>query len=169
MQVLIGGFRGSTNSAKVIIDKIVSENIIEKLYLVNSFETSKNQLEELLQKQEYDLIILLGQKPKVNALYLECQAYVNGNKLVTRYKYDGLEKMLTDSGVKTVISNNAGDYLCNHVFYIALKHIQDNNLKTNMMFIHIPSMKNLENIDSLAHVFSNYVDQFTNYSKYAKP
>ncbi len=40
MKVLIGGFRGSTNSARIIINKITSKYILEKVYLVNSFETS---------------------------------------------------------------------------------------------------------------------------------
>lgn len=160
MKVLIGGFRGSTNSSKIIIDKITSDNILEKLYLVNSFETSKNQLEDILQNQEYDLIIMFGQKPKVNSLYLECQACIRGNILITNHKYDSLEKMLTGSGFTTVISNNAGNYLCNHIFYIGLKHIQDNNLNTKMIFIHTPSVNNIESIDSLAHVFSTYVNQY---------
>jgi pyroglutamyl-peptidase len=160
MKVLIGGFRGSTNSARIIIDKVTSKNILDKLYLVNSFETSKNQLEDLLQKQEYDLIIMFGQKPKVNSLYLECQACIKGNKLITNHKYDGLEKMLNGSGFTTKISYSAGNYLCNHIFYIGLKYIKDNNLNTKMIFIHIPSVNNIESIDSLAHVFSTYVDLF---------
>ncbi len=63
MKVLLGGFRGRTNSAKLILDKIESRENLEKLYLVNSFETSKKQLEDLLEKEEYDLVILFGQKP----------------------------------------------------------------------------------------------------------
>lgn len=158
MKVLIGGFRGSTNSAKLIIDKIASKYNLEKLYLVNSFETSKKQLENLLQSQEFDLIIMFGQKPKVNSLYLECQAYMNGNKLLTNYQYDSLAKILTDNGYVIEISNNAGNYLCNHIFFIGLKYIQDNNLNTKMSFIHIPSLKCIESIESLAHVFSTYID-----------
>lgn len=159
MKVLVGGFRGSTNSARLIIDKIASKYRLEKLYLVNSFETSKNQLEDLLRKQKYDLIILFGQKPKVNSIYLECQACINGNKLITDHNNDRLAEMLTESGFSIKISNNAGNYLCNHIYFNGLKYIQDNNLNTKMIFIHIPSVNKIENIDDLAHVFSTYIDQ----------
>lgn len=160
MKVLIGGFRGNTNSASMIVDKITSENDLERIHLVNSFETSKTQLENLLQKQYFDLIIIFGQKPKVTSLYLECQADLKGNKLVTKHKYDLLEKMLNNSGFTTVISRNAGSYLCNHIFYVGLKHTQNNNLDSELLFIHIPSFNNIENINILAQVFSTYIDQF---------
>jgi pyroglutamyl-peptidase len=161
MKVLVGGFRGKTNPSKLIIDKITCKHTLEKLYLVNSFEVSKKQLEGLLQKQSYDWILIFGQKPEVKSIYLEQQACINGHKLTAGHNYAGLEKLLNYSGFTVKLSNNAGNYLCNHIFYIGLKHIEDNNLNTRMIFIHIPGIKNIENIDGLAHVFSTYIDELT--------
>ena len=160
MKVLIGGFRGGANSARIVVDKIACTYMVDKLYLVNSFEVSKYQLEGLLQKQEYDLIILFGQKPKVKSLFLESQACINGNILIANYQYNNLYKMLTDNGFTTVISSNAGNYLCNNIFYVGLKFIKDHSINTKLIFIHTPSMNNIKNIDGLAHVLSTYIDQF---------
>ena len=159
MKVLVSGFRGNTNSAKLIVDKIESKNGAEKLYLVNSFETSKNQLEDKLKNQEYDLIIAFGQRPNVGSINLEKKACIDGNELITNYDYNKLEKLLENSGFSVEISNNAGKYLCNHIFYAGLMYISKNNLNTKMIFIHIPSIKNIENIDYLATIFSKYIDQ----------
>jgi pyroglutamyl-peptidase len=158
MKVLISGFRGDTNSAKLIIDRIESRNVLEKIYLVNSFETSKNQLESELEKKVYDYIIIFGQKPKVKAIYLEQRACVKGHKLTTNFEYTQLESILNENGLKAEISNNAGNYLCNYIFYRGLKFINENNLNTKMIFVHIPSVKNIESIDSLAKVFSVFIN-----------
>lgn len=159
MKVLLSGFKGNTNSAKIIVDKIESKNVSEKLYLVNSFETSKNQLKDKLKKHEYDLIITFGQRPDVRSINLEKKAYIDEDKLITNYDYNKLEKVLKDSGFTVEISNNAGKYLCNHIFYTGLTYINENNLNTKMIFIHIPSMKNINNIDYLATIFSRYIDE----------
>ncbi|WP_160684811.1 hypothetical protein [Clostridium sp. C2-6-12] len=159
MKVLVGGFRGDTNSAKLIIDKIEGKNVFQKIYLVNSFETSKNQLKDELEKKFYDFIIIFGQKPKVKSIYLEKKACVDGDKLITSYKYDKLEKLLKDNGFNIEISNNAGKYLCNNIFYTGLKYICENNINTQIIFVHIPSIKNIENIDYLAKTFSIFIEK----------
>jgi len=160
MKVLVSGFKGDTNSAKLILDRIEGKNVLEKLYLVNSFETSKNQLENELEKQVYDFIIIIGQKPKVKSIYLEQKACVNGHKLITNYEYDKLENLLNGNGFTVEISNNAGNYLCNNIFYTGLKFICENNINTKILFIHIPSVKNITNIDYLAKLFSIFISSF---------
>lgn len=158
MKVLVSGFKGDTNSVKLIIDRIEGKNVLEKLYLVNSFKTSENQLEDELKKQEYDFIITFGQKPKVKSIYLEQKACISGDELLANYEYNKLKKLLYDNGFNVKISNNAGNYLCNHLFYVGLKFISINKLKTKMIFIHIPTIKNIDNIDCLAHIFSVFID-----------
>jgi pyrrolidone-carboxylate peptidase len=42
--------------------------------------------------------------------------------------------MLSESGFKYVISNNAGNYLCNHIYYHGLKFISEYDKKPGMIF-----------------------------------
>ena len=161
MKVLVSGFKGDTNSAKLIIDRIKSKNILKKLYLVNSFKTSKNQLEDELEKQVYDLILIFGQKPKVKSIYLEKKACINGHELTTDYDYANLTQLIDTNGFTVEVSNNAGNYLCNHIFYVGLKTTSENSVRAKVAFIHIPSIGNIENIDDLSKVFSNYIDSLT--------
>lgn len=154
MKILLCGFKGNTNTSQIIIDNIESDNIYKKLYLVNSFETSANQLENMLHKHNFDLIMAFGQKPKVKSIYLEQRAYVNGQKLTANFEHIKLADILTDEGYKVKISDNAGNYLCNNIFYTGLKYIARHSLGTKMIFIHIPTIKNINRIEHLANAFS---------------
>jgi pyrrolidone-carboxylate peptidase len=158
LRILVCGFKGDTNSAKLLLDRIESKCIVEKLYLVNSFNTSKNQLENRLKSHEYDLIIAFGQKPNTKSIYLEEKARFNENEIKTDYDYNNLKKIFDSSGFTVEISNNAGNYLCNHIFYTGLQFIYENKLNTKMIFIHIPSIKNISNIDYVGKVFSLYLE-----------
>ena len=50
-----------------------------------------------------------------------------------------LQRSLEELDYKTNISNNAGNYLCNNIYYHCLKKIKDNDLKTKCIFLHIPT------------------------------
>ncbi len=159
MKILISGFEGNTNTSRIITEKIKSINISEKLYLINSFKSSVNQLEDMLQKHTFDLIIAFGQKPKIKSICLEQKACVCGQELVTDFEYKDLADFLTNQGYQIEVSDNAGNYLCNNIFYAGLRYINNYCLNTRMIFIHIPTIENMNNIDYLAESFSQYVDR----------
>ena len=145
MKILYTAFKGSTNSSKILLDNIKSTH---KLYLTNSFKTSVKELIKEL-NNNYDLIISFGQSPlDLDTIKIETTA--NGEeKLKTNYDYNDLVSRL-ENNYKVIISNNAGNYLCNNIYYHGLKYIKDNNLKTKMIFIHIPKKDKISNVENLA-------------------
>ena len=150
MKILFTAFNGKNNSSKILLDKIKNEN---KLYLKNSFITSVKQLEEELKNNEYDLIISFGQAPlDMNTIRIETTAK-SDTKYKTKYNYTSLKNKL-EKNFKTIISNQAGTYLCNHIYYNGLKYIEEHNLITNMIFIHIPMIDNISSIESLSGIFN---------------
>ena len=46
MRILIAGFEGNDNSAKILLDKIKEKNNQDVLYLENDFQVSGNKIEE---------------------------------------------------------------------------------------------------------------------------
>lgn len=76
MKILIAGFEGNDNSAKILLDNIKEKYNEDVLYLENDFEVSSNQIEEKL-KLEYDYILIFGQKPNTKDVYLENNANLN--------------------------------------------------------------------------------------------
>ena len=151
MKILYTAFNGKTNSSKILLDNIVSEN---KLYLKNSFTTSVKQLNSKIKNNNYDLIVSFGQAPlDKDTIRIETR----GNKIDyfdTDYDYSILKKLFEENGFNTIVSKNAGNYLCNNIYYNGLKCIKENGLKCKMIFIHIPKIANISNIELLANIIS---------------
>ncbi len=156
MKILIAGFEGNNNSAKILLDNIKEKYNEDVLYLENDFEVSSNQIEEKL-KEEYDYVLIFGQKPNTKDIYLENNANLNGIELVTDYYYGVLREKLEDNNYKAISSCDAGNYLCNNAFYRALDFKQNNKLKTKIAFIHIPTIDNIEDIEKLSNAILNYI------------
>ena len=149
MKILFTAFNGKNNSSKILLDMINTKN---KLYLKNSFTTSVNQLKKELKNNNYDLIISFGQAPlekdtiKIETIGRDIIEYK------TKYDYISLKKK-HDNCFKTIISDDAGNYLCNNIYFNGLKYIEDNKLNTKMIFIHIPKINNISSIEDLSNIF----------------
>ena len=153
MKILYTAFNGK-NSSKILLDAIDSNH---KLYLKNSFNTSVIQLQNELSKNNYDLVVSFGRAPlRVDNVKIEISA-TNENKYKTNYDYNNLKEFLKNKGYKVIISNSAGKYLCNNLYYHGLKYIDDNKLKTQMIFIHLPKLSRITNISNLIEIFSKYI------------
>ena len=148
MKVLCTGFNGKNNSSKVLLDFITNA---DKLYLKNSFNTSVKQLIDKIKNNEYDLIISFGQAPLMkDTIKIETKAILN-DSYETNYDYKELYNNI-NKYYNVLISNNAGNYLCNNLYYYGLRYIKENKLKTKMLFIHIPKIKNISNIEIIANI-----------------
>ena len=156
MKILIAGFKGDDNSAKILLDhikKICNEDI---LYLENDFEISSKQIEEKL-LENYDNVLIFGQKPNTTNIYFENNAILEGKKLVTDYYYGALKEKLEQHAYKVMSSYDAGKYLCNNVFFRALNFKQKNNIKSKIAFIHIPTIDNID-MNRLLSSIKDYIE-----------
>ena len=127
MKILYTAFNGKSNSSKILLDNIIVEED-NKLYLKNSFKTSVEQLSNKLKKDRYDLIISFGQAP-IDKETIKIETRGNGiDYFETDYDYNNLKKLFEKNGFNVVISKDAGNYLCNNIYYNGLKYIRENNL-----------------------------------------
>ena len=150
MNILYTAFKGKNNSSKLLLDHIDANN---KLYLTNSFKTSVVELINKLKKNDYDLIVSFGQAPlDTDVIKIETTAK-DKLKYATSYDYRVLHNKLR-KGYEVIISNDAGNYLCNNIYYNGLKYIIENKLKTKMIFIHIPNKEKITDIEKLSKLFN---------------
>ena len=63
MKILIAGFEGDDNSAKILLDEIKQESNNDILYLKNDFEMSSQQIQQKL-LQNYDYVLIFRSKTK---------------------------------------------------------------------------------------------------------
>ncbi len=152
MKILYTAFNGKSNSSKILLDNIIVEED-NKLYLKNSFKTSVEQLSNKLKKDRYDLIISFGQAP-IDKETIKIETRGNGiDYFETDYDYNNLKKLFEKNGFNVVISKDAGNYLCNNIYYNGLKYIRENNLKCKMIFVHIPQIDNINDIKKISTIF----------------
>ena len=148
MNVLYTAFNGESNSSKILLDAITAS---DKLYLKNSFNTSVIQLINKIKDNNYDLVVSLGQAPiEKDVIKIETRASME-DYYETNYDFNNLKSNI-EKEFKVIVSHNAGNYLCNNVYYYGLKYICENELKTKMIFIHIPKIDNISHIKLMASV-----------------
>lgn len=154
MNILFTAFNGKTNSSKILLDLIKIGN---KLYLKNSFKISVEQFIKEINRVNYDIIISFGQAPLKND-NIKIETIGKGeDTYITNYEYASLERLLKLNSYKVIISNDVGNYLCNNIYYNGLKYIEDKKLKTKMIFIHIPNIENISDMDKLVSIFNKGV------------
>lgn len=154
--ILIMGFKGEKNSSKKLLDNIINNDYINTLFLDNDFSKSEHQLINKLKSKNYSTIYAFGQKPLIKSIYIEIFGSNKEERIVTNYDYSDIKNYLSNY-YKTRISENAGNYLCNNIYYKGLKHVLKNNLETNMLFIHIPYLKNID-IIKFSEIFNKYLE-----------
>ena len=153
MKILYTAFNGKNNSSKILLDniKILDKN---KLYLRNSFTTSVEQLKNKIKNNKYDLIISFGQAPlEQDTIRIEVVGKQKNEIYKSDFDYLQLKEKLEKSNYKTEVSRDAGNYFCNNIFFNGLKYIKENNMKCKMIFIHIPFIDKIGNIEDLSKLF----------------
>lgn len=151
MKILYTAFNGQDNSSKILLDKITVKNT-DKLYLRNSFDTSVKQLINKIKNHE--LIISFGQAPlDKDTIKIEIIGKKENTLYKTDFNYSKIKEDIEKTGFKVYISEDAGNFLCNNLYYNGLKYIKENNLNCKMIFIHIPKIENLSDVDLLAKIF----------------
>lgn len=156
LQILYTAFIGKTNTSKILLDHI---NSLNKLYLKNSYSNSFLALKKALEHQKFDLVVAFGQRHlERDVIQIERVAKGEETSLVTTYDYDILVTKLKKK-YKVVISDDAGEYLCNYLYFCSLKFLRENNYKTKMIFIHIPKVKNITDVTDLAAIINGHFEE----------
>lgn len=153
MNILYTAFNGKDNSSKILLDNIktLDEN---KLYLRNSFITSVKQLQKKIKLDNYDLIVSFGQAPlEQDNIRIEVVGKNTTEIYESDFDYSQLKEKLEKNNYKTDVSRDAGNYYCNNIFFNGLKYIKENDLKCKMVFIHIPFIDKIGNIEDLSKLF----------------
>ena len=145
MKILFTGFNGFNNTSKVIIVKINND----KLLFNNSYKEIDNQLVNS-NVEEYDLIIMLGLRSNLKkSIRIEINSMLNGELLATNLNYCNVKRYFNDNGISCIVNDKLTNYLCNYAYH---KVLQKNK---NTIFIHVPELKNIKDLDKLINLISN--------------
>jgi len=140
-KILLTAFRG-TSTETLVADRNVQEQY-EVLLLPNDMVKDSEFLVEALQQEKFDYVISLGQRPNIkDKVHIETTARKGELSIDTDFDCEGLKKWLEQNGLLSKISHNAGTSFCNELYWNGMKYLRDNNLDTQMVFMHVPFEKN---------------------------
>lgn len=140
-RILLTAFCG--NSSEQLIKHAKGFDI---LILPNDKVKDSEKLINKITECTYDYVFGFGQRPNIkNKVHIETTARNGITSIETDFDLVQLQKHFELNGITAMISHNAGTSYCNCLYYNGLNYIQQNNLKTKMVFIHIPFLKNIFN------------------------
>lgn len=141
--ILLTAFRGS--SAELLVRGI---DKYQTLILPNDKIKDSEKLIDAISNESFDYVISLGQRPNIkNKVHIETTARNGESAIDTKFDCDGLMRLFGKSNIISKISHNAGTSFCNKLYWNGLEYISSNSLQTKMVFLHIPFVKNIADMD----------------------
>ena len=104
--------------------------------LIVNFELAPVQVIAQVQQHRPKLVLCCGMAEKRKHLTVEQWGKDKDDKRETRLD---LKALVTDT-VDTHISEDAGSFVCNHLYYRLLTHVQTEQIETYGLFVHVPKL-----------------------------
>lgn len=162
MRILVTAFEpfgaNDTNISQKVLDAIQAD--VAKLLLPVSFRRAPEVLYEAIEHFQPDVIISMGQAAEGDKIRLERLAinmmdsakgdndgYIPDEEIICPEAPLALKTALPvkqlcadciNAGLPTMVSNSAGLYVCNRIYFEVLRHT------TNSLFVHIPMNMDLK-------------------------
>lgn len=167
-KLLVTGFdaygANRENASGQVIERLAQESIpsVATVVLRTSYSASEARIKELIGQLEPQVVLLLGQTDRTTAVRIERRAKngdyssaLDNDGEIGRtpiidagpYEYasttpiDEIYRQLKARGYPVIYSDDAGGYVCNHLFYVAQHHIATEHLSSLCGFVHLPSLK----------------------------
>lgn len=163
-KILMTGFEpflGETvNPSKNLLRLYEAHPEIRTEILPVSYERSWQKIESLLNEQDYDLVLMLGQaggrakigleRVAINVIDAEAKDEDGVQKVNQIISAEGPDAYLCSLPLREwlqtcrmrnfpiEISNSAGTYVCNSIYYKAMQRISKKNLNQKALFVHFP-------------------------------
>lgn len=148
-KILLTAFRGT--SAEALIQNIEDYEI---LILPNDKIRDSQLLIEAISKKHFDYVISLGQRPNIkDKMHIETMARKGEGQLCTSFNYEQLRQLFEQKGIVVKLSQNAGTSFCNELYWHGLKYISEHQSETQMLFVHVPFLKNIADLEGFQKQF----------------
>ena len=118
------------------------------LVLPNDKVKDSELLLGMLSETHFDYVLSFGQRPNVkDKVQIETTARDDEVCLDTAFDCERLRLLFEQNGIPAKLSHNAGTSFCNKLYWNGLKYIEEHELETKMVFIHVPFGRNISDIE----------------------
>ena len=141
--ILLTAFRGT--SSELLLK---GGNEFPVLVLPNDKVKDSELLLGMLSETHFDYVLSFGQRPNVkDKVHIETTARDGEVCLDTVFNCERLRMLFEQNGIAAKFSHNAGTSFCNKLYWNGLKYIEEHELETKMVFIHVPFGRNISDIE----------------------
>lgn len=151
-EVVFAGFDGEDNPARLLVKRVSAP--CRKVIMPNN-----NALSAALMRGEIarkpSAVIMTGQKPSIRSkIAVERFARADCGILKTDVDCVKVVRFFLKNGYDAYLSSGAGNSYCNAVYAEVLK------IYPRGLFLHIPTEKNILDLDKLVRVFDKFIREF---------
>jgi pyroglutamyl-peptidase len=130
---------------EMIERKLLPEGVHFLRKLPVDFQLAPKEVIAKINELKPQLIICCGMAEKRKLLTIESNGKSEAEIIQTTINIHRLTKGL----VTTRVSHNAGKFVCNALYYSVLKHIQNQQLNSQCLFIHVPLLNQSNRLNIL--------------------
>ncbi|KAM3113871.1 pyroglutamyl-peptidase I family protein [Phormidesmis sp. 146-33] len=118
------------------------------------FELAPRQVISMIDLLKPEILICCGMAENRDNLTVESNGKSQTEILETKIDLNHL----TEGTIATQISHDAGNFVCNHLYYSVLKYLQNRDFKCQCIFVHVPVL-NGRNFRTIVEDFLMIVDR----------
>jgi pyroglutamyl-peptidase len=146
-----------SNASDDLLDAILEQSLLaQNHYFLRKipvdFQLAPETVLATIATLQPDLIICCGMAERRSLLTLESTGKGHREILKTSINLD----LLIEKTIATKISHDAGNFVCNHLYYSVLKHIQTTASTSQCLFVHVPLL-NADNLNPIIQDFLKIV------------
>ena len=159
------------------------EGILETdiIKLPVSFEKSYSEIIEALHKNQYDLVIIMGEtgfttdyvrlerlainykdslKPDNDGVTADDEEVIIDapKAYFTRFPIKKVFLDLKEKGYKIKVTNSTGTFVCNSTYYHVLHHISEHALSQIALFVHLPVSTEIVSLDEMEQTIKELIE-----------
>lgn len=176
MNILLTGFEPFNNRKRnnswEIVKLFINHSEIDCVEVPVSFTRADKVIIDKLCQKGYDLILMIGETSassdkirleRVALNLMDASIPDNDNVLADEIPIDitNLPSIFTNFPIKSIysnlkregypvkLSNSAGTFVCNCLYFKILNYVQKKNLKNKVLFIHVPSSTDTVSLDDI--------------------
>jgi pyroglutamyl-peptidase len=130
--------QSSNSSDDLILELLQYRTVSPSLHVARQlpvdFQQAPLQVIALVNRLRPDGVVCCGMSEQRSQLTLESRAIARHETLTTPFDLDELATGLPH----VTISDDAGRFVCNYLYYSLLRYIRDQRLSTRCLFVHVP-------------------------------
>jgi pyroglutamyl-peptidase len=148
----------SNSSDDLLVEMLARQQFEASIHLLRkipvTFVDAPEKVIAKIQTLQPDVIICCGMAETRSRLTIESNGKFGDEILETQMSLETLVEGLT----VTSISDDAGTFVCNHLYYSLLKYIHDSRSRAKAIFVHVPVLTAM-NLDAIADDFSQLLQR----------